>query len=343
MKIMFIILLCFIFQIQAYDVELADNCDNNDIKNRFHQFKKKYNKNYATQSEERYRYKKFCSSELLIERHNNNPNKTYKLGINKYADLSFEEFKGMYLIEMDIVKKQDNENKKPQRILMESSEDLPTSFDWRDTNGAVHPVKDQGQCGSCWAFSATTAAENAIWRSQNLSVGLSEQELVSCSKKEGNFGCNGGLMHYAFDYMIKNGLSTSFNFPYIAKNGGCNKNKLKLQPRYSISSYEEVLNDVTDLQRAIYKGIPTVSFEVQDDFQHYSSGVYEPELVCGNNLNHGMVAVGYNFDSSEYGPYFIIQNSWGENWGINGFAHVAWGSGSGVCGLTNISHLPSAN
>lgn len=332
----------FSFQTFATEVKIVDPCDNTTIKTKFKEFKKKYNKAYGGQSEDRYRYRVFCKSANLVESHNKDPTNTYTLKLNKFADLTQEEFATTRLMSTKIEKIPNNENDGMGRLLAETDESLPLSFDWRDTEGAVHPVKDQGECGSCWAFSAVSAAENAIWRGQNLSVGLSEQELVDCSFRFGNSGCNGGLMSNAFDYMMKKNLATSFNYSYTAKKGRCEKKTINMQPRYSITGYNRIPENVIDLQRAIYKGVATVTFEVGTRFQFYDSGVFT-DLDCKRNVNHGMTAVGYHIDTVEGNSYFIIRNSWGSDWGENGYIRIQWGSGPGICGLLYDAHIPDSN
>lgn len=300
----------------------------------FVKFKKKNRKHYKSPSEERFRLDTFEKNLRKIKENNLKKNKTFKSAVNKFSDLTFDEFAAKVLNHM-IPKNDSLEN--VQTVtgrLLEQDDTLPTVVDWTKKNGAVAPVRNQKSCGSCWAFSAASAVENALWRhGDKLSVRLSEQELVDCSTPQGNGGCNGGVMIYAFDYIMQNGLGTSFNYFYRAKDMQCKASRTKRNPRYYISDYKLIdPPSVMGLQRAIHEGVTTVYFEVRDDFQFYSEGIYTPsEPGCGDKLNHGMTAVGYNLDSDT--PYFKIRNSWGKDWGIKGNAHVAWGTGEGTCGL----------
>ena len=349
-----LLILFFIFsQLQSFKIKVEDPNDDPELKNAFKQFKKNKRRNYKSQSEERYRYNEFCKNKKIVDKNNNDPSKTYKLKLNDFADKSFEEFKLETLMNEKLIEVDDDEGTNDngatddgsRRILAESDETLPTYHDWRRKNGAVAPVRSQGSCGSCWAFSAVSCIENALWRSGNLlSLRLSEQELVDCSHDYGNGGCNGGWMNSAFKYVRDKGISTSFNYFYNKRDNTCKETRVKRSPRYSISGFRNIPKNVVDLQRAIYEGVVAVAFEVQSDFMFYSSGVYKPlDSNCGAEVNHGMTAVGYKFDGNVDTSYFIIRNSWGRGWGKNGYAHVAWGSGEGHCALAKFASIPVIN
>jgi C1A family cysteine protease len=209
---------------------------------------------------------------------------------------------------------------------------LPSSVDWV-TAGAVTAVKDQGQCGSCWAFSTTGAVEgiNAI-NGKGL-TSLSEQQLVDCSSSAGNNGCNGGLMDNAFAWITKNGgLCTEASYPYTAKDGTC---KTSCTPVTTIASYTDVktYNDAA-LAAAVAQQPVSIAIEAdQSSFQLYAGGVLTSP--CGTNLDHGVLAVGYGSDSGT--QYFKVKNSWGATWGEAGYIRLARGAsyngGAGECGI----------
>jgi len=219
-------------------------------------------------------------------------------------------------------------------LLSTNVSSLPTSVDW-STVGAVTPVKDQGQCGSCWAFSSTGAVEGAWFLKKKLLANLSEQQLVDCSTTEGNQGCNGGLMDYAFQYVIANkGLTTDSAYPYTATGPNtCVATGLPVAA--TIVGFKDVpTNSQSALMTAVAQQPVAVAIEAdQDTFQFYASGVLTK--ACGTNLDHGVLLVGYGtLDGLDY---YKVKNSWGQDWGIDGYVLLGRGAqyngAQGQCGI----------
>jgi len=211
----------------------------------------------------------------------------------------------------------------------------PTAWDWR-TKGAVTPIKDQGQCGSCWAFSATGSSEGA-WalKKGNTLVSLSEQQLVDCSGSFQNQGCNGGLMDYAFQYIIANGgITSEAEYPYTAQTGNC-MSPLPAEVA-TLSKYADVKqNSESSLLTAATIGPVSVAIEAdQESFQFYQSGIYA-DPNCGTQLDHGVLVVGWGQAASTKQNYWIVKNSWGTSWGDNGYIYMARGINApyGICGI----------
>jgi C1A family cysteine protease len=209
---------------------------------------------------------------------------------------------------------------------------LPTSVDW-SAKGAVTPIKNQEQCGSCWAFSTTGSVEGAWFLAKGELVSLSEQQLVDCSGPEGNQGCNGGLMDYAFEYIIKNkGITTEAAYPYTAADGTCQAAGKPVEA--TLSGYKDVSpNSETALLTAIAQQPVSVAVEAdQSVFQFYSGGVMDS--ACGTALDHGVLAVGYGTDTGK--DYYKVKNSWGADWGEKGYIRLGRGAKfnpSGQCGI----------
>lgn len=252
---------------------------------------------------------------------------SYYVDLTKFADHSLEEFKALYL---GYVKPKE---KREDRVEASSprSRELPESIDWTE-KGAVTEVKDQGQCGSCWAFSAAAAIEG-IWAitTKNL-LDLSEQQLIDCSGSYGNLGCNGGLMDYAFKYVIDHGICSADEYPYKAKRSACQQCRTVAQ----IDSYQDVkAGNENDLQLHVAEQPVSVAIEAdQLAFQLYRGGVFDER--CGQNLDHGVVVVGYGTDDGK--PYWKVKNSWGESWGEKGYIRIL--RGKNLCGISNAASFP---
>lgn len=215
---------------------------------------------------------------------------------------------------------------------------VPDSIDWRE-KGAVVGVKDQSSCGSCWAFSAVAAVEGINQIATGNLISLSEQELVDCDTSV-NEGCNGGLMDYAFEFIINNGgIDTEDDYPYKSRDGRCDSYR-KNAHVVSIDGYEDVpVNDENALKKAVAKQPVSVAIEGSGRaFQLYESGIFSGS--CGLDLDHGVTAVGYGSENGK--DYWIVRNSWGTEWGESGYIRLARNIGlsSGKCGIAMEASYP---
>jgi len=292
-----------------------------------------YNKSYPTLSEYNRRQDVYLANLIKISKHNTG-NHTWTMAVNQFADLNSTEFKQQYA---GCVHQYHNTGfLKSYNNIDRTS--LPTSVNWT-AQGAVTPVKNQGQCGSCWAFSTTGSVEGAHYISTNECVSLSEQQLVDCAGAEGNQGCNGGLMDDAFQYIIDNhGITSEDNYPYTARDGSCDKQKTA-DVVATISGFTDVTpNSESALMAAIVQQPISVAVEAdQDVFQFYSSGVMTAK--CGTNLDHGVLAVGYGTLNNQ--DYWIVKNSWGADWGMKGYILLGRGVAYGASGQCGIQMDPS--
>jgi cathepsin L len=195
---------------------------------------------------------------------------------------------------------------------------LPAAIDWR-TMGAVTPIKDQGQCGSCWAFSSTGALEAQIYKKTKTLTTLSEQNLVDCNKA--NFGCNGGWMDYAFDYVKTNkGIDKSSAYPYTGYRGTCKYKSATTYVGGTCTGRKSIpAGNETALQIAVATiGPVSVAIDASGlPFQLYSSGVYKNLACSKTNLDHAVLVVGYGTTNDQ--DYWIVKNSWGTSWGMSGY------------------------
>ena len=269
---------------------------------------------------------------------NSNAQNTFTSSLNKFADLTEEEFIAKYtgLKIPDSVKLDHS----PAEAKLAAAPLAQTSFvDWRE-KGAVNPVKNQGQCGSCWAFSATSAIESAWFLGGNKLVSLSEQELVDCGGSTGNYGCNGGWMDWGFQYIIKaGGQELSTDYPYTARDGTCAFDVKKVAAK--ISKYVDVpQNDCATLIKTLDRQPVSVAVAVTSAFQLYTSGVFN-STTCGTGLNHGVTAVGYGADQGQ--NYYIVRNSWGSGWGEEGYIRMSRDvqTSTGICGICMVASAPA--
>ena len=298
-------------------------CIDNSERKTFQEFQKfliKYNKKYNTIAEYFLRYNVFKKN---LQRFSQNK-ASYKMGINQFTDLTPTEFRKGYLnLDMKLVNKINY-----KKVSVNSKNDAPESWNWVD-EGVFGPVKDQGYCGSCWAFSTMGNIEALNAMKTKEYVALSEQQLVDCDT-EYDQGCNGGLMEYAFAYLVEKGCMTEKDYPYVGYDDTCHYDESKVFLR--IDSWLMLdTQDENEIKEFLYTNGPLAIAINADPFQYYTGGIIdEDEWSCDpEGLNHGVVLVGYGNESGV--DYWIIRNSWGDYWGEDGYVRVA--RGKGVCGV----------
>jgi C1A family cysteine protease len=225
---------------------------------------------------------------------------------------------------------------------------VPASVNWI-TKGGVTPVKNQGQCGSCWSFSTTGALEGAYFVKQGKLASFSEQQLVDCdNRKNGgkDMGCNGGLMDNAFSWIEKNGgLCTEAAYPYVSgttQTAGTCQTSCSVVANSKVASFSDVpANSDADMMAALAQQPVSVAIEAdQQSFQLYKSGVFTG--TCGTNLDHGVLVVGYG--NMAGADYYLVKNSWGTTWGDKGYIYIGRGAqfnaGAGQCGVLMQASYP---
>ncbi|KAA3453114.1 zingipain-2-like [Gossypium australe] len=290
-----------------------------------------YSRKYESKLEKEKRLNIFKDNLKYIESFNNDKNKSFKLSLNKFADVTHDEF----IVAHTGYKMGDNSTMSQSTSFMyESFSDVPTSIDWRK-KGAVTPIKDQGKCGCCWAFSAVAAVEGIIQIKTGKLISLSVQQLLDCSTNGGNQGCSGGWMMNAFEYISQNqGITTEESYPYQSMQGNCDTEKRINGVDVIINGYQMVpRNDEQALLKVVANQPVSVAIEGHgQDFKFYSGGVFTGN--CGNTLSHAVTIVGYE-TSDEGLDYWLIKNSWGETWGENGYMRIQRNvtTQGGLCGI----------
>ncbi|GAA6080698.1 pro-cathepsin H, partial [Tachysurus ichikawai] len=254
-------------------------------------------------------------------------------GLNQFSDMTFAELKKFYLL------------KEPQECSATKGNHVrgaglyPDSIDWRKKGNYVTEVKNQGACGSCWTFSTTGCLESVTAIATGKLHLLAEQQLVDCAGAFNNHGCSGGLPSQAFEYIMYNkGLMTEEDYPYVGRNGSC-----RFDPKLASAFVKDVVNitkyEEMELVDAVARLNPvSIAFEVVSDFIHYRDGVYS-STVCKNTtdtVNHAVLVVGYGEESGT--PYWIVKNSWGPIWGIDGYFYIE--RGKNMCGLAACASYP---
>ncbi|ESO83555.1 hypothetical protein LOTGIDRAFT_133240 [Lottia gigantea] len=312
-------------------------CLTPELNEEWEQFKADYVRDYKSDLEERERREIWEANYDYINEHNklaDSGHHTFWLGVNKFADMTNEEFRKVHNTYRKTVHKLTESISNRRADITE----LPTEVDWRK-KGYVGPVPNEGQCGACWAFSALGALEGQHFKKTGKLVTLSAQNLMDCSQKEGNYGCEGGLMDSAFLYIKKNnGVDTEVSYPYKAMNGKCQFKRADVGA--TLSRYVDIpKGNEQALQKSIAEvgPISTAIDASNPSFQFYTKGVYYEPNCKSDQLDHANVATGYGvYNNTEY---YMVREVFGLDYGMNGYIMMSRNRNNN-CGIATASSYP---
>eukprot|EP01083_Nonionella_stella_P051335 136257_1 len=325
----------------SWKQEITYDWDELDHAAAFESWKQEFNKEYTDLETEAEAFITFLDNWRMINDFNIAEEETFTLRMNQFSDMTGDQFR-FYIHGHDgsCMMKRTVEQRTAMRPITPEV-DAPDSIDWTNNGGKsyVTPVKNQGQCGSCWAFSTTGSLESrtAIKAQTTGSAitSLSEQQLVDCTRSYGNQGCNGGWWFNAYKYVESSGgMCTETAYPYTARDGTC-RDKTCGTKYDGISTYTKVqTRSDSALQAAVAVGCNSVGVDVTSAFSNYKSGVLT--AACGTSVNHGVTAVGYGTTTAGQ-DYWKVKNSWGASWGDKGYIYICRNcnknNGAGECGI----------
>ena len=308
----------------------------------FDEWAREHGKVYSSYRERMYRQEIWHSNMEMILAHNVRHVKgevTYDMAMNAFGDMTFEEFRShKTCFNKGNLANTPKIHYKGSNFMAPLNFTAPDSVDFRQL-GYVTKIKDQGQCGSCWAFSTTGSLEGQLFRKNGKLVSLSEQQLVDCSHKFGNDGCDGGLMDWGFTYIMSiKGLETESAYPYTAEDGECQYDATKaVGPATGFVDIPAGSEDMLKMAIAANGPISVAIDASHSSFQFYNKGVYNEPRCSSSELDHGVLAVGYGtLDGTDY---YLVKNSWGTSWGMEGYIMMTRNK-KNQCGIATAASFP---
>jgi C1A family cysteine protease len=308
-------------------IALVLSCQEENDYQEFEEFVQKYDKHYDSIEEYMARYSVFKENLEIIRENRRNANEemTWTEGVNEFSDLTEQEFRKYYMnLDFDALK-----GLGAEPVDFVPDVDAPAEWNWC-TKGYCGAIKNQGRCGSCWAFSVMSNVESLWYGKTKKSVVLAEQLLVDCDKT--SFGCRGGYPGKAFTWLANNGgVMYEHDYPYTAKDGQCKKNPSKYVSGLKLSGFKLLGQNENDMKTFLYSVGPLAAVINATPLQRYTGGIVNlPSSQC-RGYNHAINLVGYGHDKSTGLDYWLVRNSWGASWGEHGYFRIVRGKGS--CGI----------
>jgi len=320
--------------IMYFTMDSTSQVSSDPLESAFMGFVAEHGKVYTSKEEYEFRFGLYKKNVDWIAQENKK-GYSHKLGMNHFGDWTDAEFKktlGMKNAERAVKTEEDL-----------STYSVPSEFDWADIGDgtAIHEIVDQGACGSCWAFAAAGAYETLYWKHHDQTqFDFSEQQLVDCSRAYYNEGCDGGELSYAYNYLHDYKFTILNNYPYHAADEVCKYQDVLYRPGEEIEKFVEFNNtNVDGLKSMVTTNPVSVALEAQN-WKFYESGVFDAS-ACGEDIDHGVVVVGYNTT----GNYWRLKNSWSKRWGEDGYMKLAIETEEdfvdGSCGIQNRPSYPN--
>jgi len=299
-------------------------------------YKVAFAKQYSSEEEHQYRKNAFAANVEFVQKHNAEHAlglHTYTVGLNKFSDLTAEEFKQKYLSSMPMMSA-------VERISTDPMVTIPETINWVE-KGYVTEVKDQDDqngtyvaCAACWAFSATGTMEAAHFGQTGELISLSEQNLIDCATESPNAGCSGGYPSIGINHVIKSGgIESEKSYPFEAEDDVCRFDNSKVVAKFTVVQGVEQYNE-KELEYGVgtFGPFSTCIDASGQGFMQYKSGIYSNPDCSRDDLDHAVLTVGYG---TEHGKdYWLIKNSWGAYWGDNGYIKMARNKDN-MCGIAS--------
>ena len=298
-------------------------------------WKQQHGKSYNSLSEEFYRLNVFLKNHQKLKELRNS-DITYSVGLNKFSDLPEEEFLQMYAGYSNKSTRQ----RKEREVKTAAGFTAPSSIDWRKFN-AVNPIRDQKNCNAGYAFASVAAFESGTRVSGYSLYEFSDQQVVDCSSSDGNFGCQGGDIGDAFEYILRvGGLENGLYYPFSGTAGTCKFDPSKKELPRVEDWYDVPKADCNGLMTAVAQQ-PVAAAVAASAMQFYQNGVFSSKF-CGTSINHAVTVIGYGTDSTLKKNFWLVRNSWGEGWGEEGYIRMDRDvqTDTGICGICLAATYP---